>query len=120
MTFPTPYMVGWHTHSDGAEDAHGNPVTVYTPPLVDVDGDPVDGTPVAVMGWAPTRTEEPNEARIQADIDLFVPPTVTGGPKDVVDLPEGAFEVVGWPEDWSNGPFGFTPGKVVKLKRTAQ
>lgn len=112
MTFPTPYTVGWHTHSEGAVDAHDNPVSVYAPALN------LTGTQVAVMGWAPTQTTESNESRVQADIDLFVPPSVSGGPKDIVDLPEGQFEVVGWPEDWTKGPFGFTPGKVVKLKRT--
>lgn len=112
MTYPTPYTVYWHTFSVGAVDARNNPTTVYTPALDET------GSAVAVMGWAPTQTAEPNEVRVQADLDLFVPPTVSGGPGDVVDLPDGAFEVVGWPEDWSNGPFGFRPGKVVKLKRT--
>ncbi len=111
MTYPTPYTIGWHTHSNSGTDANGNPVSVWTPALN------ATGTQVRVMGWAPTRTVEPDEARAQADLDLYVPPSVTGGPKDVVDLPEGAFEVVGF-EDWSKGPFGFAPGKVVKLKRT--
>lgn len=116
VTFPTPYTVGWHTHSEGTADAHNNPVSVYTPALN------ATGTQVAVMGWAPAGSPglsvEPNEARVIHDIDLLVPPGVTGGPKDVVDLPDGQFEVVGWPDDWTKGPFGFQPGKVVKLKRT--
>jgi hypothetical protein len=109
--FPTPFEIGWHTCSDGAADAHGNPVTVYTPALN------LTGTQRRVMGWGPTRTIEPNETRVQADLDLFVPPDFTCGPKDVADLPEGSFEVVGWPEDWTKGMFSFAPGKVVKLKR---
>jgi hypothetical protein len=76
---------------------------------------------VKVMGWAPTQTREPTEARVESDIDLFVPPGVSAKPKDVVDLPVdksfGVFEVVGYGEDWTKGPFGFSPGSVVRLKR---
>lgn len=116
MTYPTPHTVGWHTHTEGVVDARNNPTTVYTPLLSS------PGTAVQVIGWAPTQTVEPNEVRVEADLDLFVPAGVSGGPGDVVDLPLdksiGVFEVVGWPEDWTHGPDGFQPGKVVKLKRT--
>lgn len=34
---------------------------------------------------------------------------MTFGPHDVVDLPLGQFEVVGYPEDYTHGPFGYAP-----------
>lgn len=104
--------VGWHTASDGPDDAHGNPTVVYTPPL------DAAGRPVRVMGWAPTQASEPTATAVEADLDLLVPPGVVSGPRDVVDVPDaGRFEVVGYAEDWSKGPFGFPAGIVVKLRR---
>jgi hypothetical protein len=116
MAFPTPHTVGWHAWSEGPEDPHGNPTNVWTPPLDQ------PGTPTKVMGWQTSRTIEPNETRVQSDIDLLVPPGVTvGSPRDVVDIPldksKGQYEVVGDMEDWTTGPFGYKPGAVVKLKR---
>lgn len=111
MTFPTPYTVGWHHADPDATDAHGNPTTAYTPPLDE------DGTEVAVIGWAPVAMTESGTTRVEADLDLFVPPETQSGPNDVVDLPDGPYEVVGWVEDYTKGPFGFTPGMVVKLRR---
>lgn len=110
MTYPTPYTVGWHTATT-VQTGRGS-TTTYSPALT------VAGTQVAVIGWAPTRQAETTETRVESDIDLFVPPGVSSSPGDVVDLSEGQFEVVAYPEDWTKGPFGFTPGKVVKLKRT--
>lgn len=116
MTLPTPHTVGWHTASDGAEDAHGNPITAHTPALN------VAGTSVSVIGWAPTRQVETSETRVESDYDLYVPPGVVARPRDVVDLPVdkslGQFEVVAFDGDWNYGPFGYAPGSVVKLKRT--
>lgn len=113
--YPTPHTAGWHTHSTGPEDAHGNPVDVWAPELDD------PGTGVKVIGWAPTRQAETSETRVESDLDLFVPPGISAKPRDVVDLPLdksiGQFEVVAYEGDWGYGPFGFTPGAVVKLKR---
>lgn len=121
MTYPTPYTVGWHTASDGAADPRGHAATVFSPSLVDGSDNPVNGSPVAVMGWAPTRQDETGAARVESDLDLYVPSSVSVKPKDVVDVPldrsVGRFEVVAYPEDWSYGPFGFRPGSVIKLKR---
>lgn len=119
--YPTPWTVGWHHSSSGTPDGEGNPDTVYTPDLVDEDDELVDGTPVQVMGWAPASSTEPQLGRVEHDIDLYCPPGTVGRPNDVVDLPvdrsAGRFEVVGWPLDWTKGPFGFTPGMVVQLRR---
>lgn len=116
MSHPTPHIVGWHTASDGAVDAHDNPTVVHTPALN------VAGTEVAVIGWAPTRQAETSETRVESDYDLYVKPGTVSRPRDVVDLPLdkslGQFEVVAFDGDWNYGPFGYRPGSVVKLKRT--
>lgn len=113
MTFPTLWTVGWHTAST-VQGGRGT-VTTHTPTL------DASGAAVKVYGWSPARQAETSETRVESDIDLYVPPTVTSRPGDVVDLPLdkslGQFEVVGYPEDWSYGPFGYQPGSVVKLKR---
>jgi hypothetical protein len=110
--FPTPFTVGWHTFSEAGADRNGNPVKSWTPALG------VAGTTVAVMGWAPTHTDEPQQDHTLDLWDLLVPPEVASNPGDVVDLPgAGQFEVVGELQDFTKGPFGFTPGGVVKLRR---
>lgn len=115
MTFPTPFTVGWHTFSEGAVNDRNTPVAVYTPDLES------DGAVRAVMGWAPTQQSEPNEVRVVSGLDLLVPAGWVSGPRDVADVPgEGRFEQVGHPQDFSRGPFGFAPGKVVKLERVQQ
>ncbi len=120
--FPTPYTVGWHVSSDDEPDAEGNPRGItYTPELKDGSGDPIDGSPVKVMGWAPATSTEPEFGRVEHDIDLFCSPGTVSRANDVVDLPldrsVGRFEVVGEALDWTKGPFGFAPGVVVQLKR---
>lgn len=113
MTFPTPHTVLWHTADMSGEDAHGNPTTTYTPDL-DEDG---EATPVIFI--APGGSSEPNEVRVEHDLEIGLPPDSSkGGPQDVVDVPNvGRFQVVGWPDDYTLGPFGFRPGKIVKLTR---
>lgn len=114
--FPTLFSVGWHSYSAGPLTARKTPTGVYTPAL------DAAGALRKVITWYPTQQSEPNEVRVESGLDLMVPPDfgpVT--PRDVVDVPgEGRFEVVGHPEDYTKGPFGFQPGKVVKLKRTQQ
>lgn len=118
--FPTPFTVGWHTYTPPVEDANGGIVTdgFHTPPLKDEDGNPVLGTPRKVIYIAPGGSSEPNEVRVEHDIDLGVPPDFTATPQDVVDLDGERFDVVGYPDDYTRSPWGFRPGKVVKLRRT--
>lgn len=114
--FPTPYKVGWHTHSAGAADARGNTTSVHTPALN------VQGTPVDAIGIQPAGTAEPDAVRVEHDLELLLPARSTGKPKDVVDVfldkSIGQFEVDGYVQDSSYGPFapGFG-GVVVKLRR---
>ena len=112
--FPTPHTVGWHSYTAGVEDDHGNPgEATYSPGLDE------PGTPTAVIFIAPGGSSEPNVVRVEHDLEIGLPPDATvGAPQDVVDVPGvGRFDVVGYPDDYTLGPFGFTPGKIVKLRR---
>lgn len=103
-------IVGWHTDL-GAVDGEGNPIVEYIPPLEE------PGSPTEIIGWAPADAAEPEIGRVIHDVDLYIRPGVTGQPQDVVDLPDGQYEVVGWPLDWTHGPYPYTPGVIVQLKR---
>lgn len=117
MNFPTPFTVGVHAYSSTSTDDYGRDVPLYTP----AKNSP--GTQHPVYGWATPVTSEPKIAghdRVLVEVELFAPPGFTVGPHDLVDLPaapSGQFEVIGYPEDYSRGPFGFNSGLVVNLRR---
>lgn len=76
---------------------------------------------ISVAGWSVPVSTEPNvgrHERLQVDLELHAP---TGEflPDDRVEIePYGVLEVVGWPENFSYGPFGWDPGlETVLLKR---
>lgn len=74
-----------------------------------------------VFGWSPKSTEDGGEpalaGRVITEINLLTPDgDWTDG--DTVTLPDGRdFVVVGDPKDNNSGPFGFTPGYTVTLRR---
>lgn len=119
MTFPTPYLVGLHRYKEGAVNAHGKPVKDYEPVLQ-----------VRVVQWVPSQsgTFEPEPDSEFSWVDLFVPDVLTDesgnavddiGPFDLIDLPQGRYEVDGPLWDYSKGFHNWRAGKVVKLKRRA-
>lgn len=76
---------------------------------------------ISVAGWSVPVSTEPNvgrHERLQVDLELHAP---TGEflPDDRVEIePYGVLEVVGWPENFSHGPFGWDPGlETVLLRR---
>ncbi|MFD4294141.1 hypothetical protein ACFWQG_13065 [Rhodococcus sp. NPDC058532] len=117
MTFPTPHEVGLHIWSAGAEDAHGNAVDVYTPPLG------AAGAPHSVIGWSVPTSTEPAIAghdRVIVDVELLTPPDFPARARDVIDLPygpAGRFEVIGEVGDTEGNPFGWAPGGTLHLRR---
>lgn len=114
MTFPLLFTVAVHSYSAGSIGDYGETAAVYTPPL------DTSGTEVAVYGWSTPSSVEPKLAghdRVVVDQELLVPPENTIGAHDLVDLPDGQYQVIGEPEDMNNGPFGWQPGKVVNLRR---
>jgi hypothetical protein len=109
MTFPTPYTVLTEAYSAGSYDAHGNPVDSWAAPVQQ-----------RVIGWYVPVAIEPKVAgrdAVVVDLALMVPPDFIIGPLDRVTVAGNSFEVIGYPEDYTHGPFGFNPGLVVNLKR---
>lgn len=80
-------------------------------------GDPIE---VAVYGWAPVGADQlmrDLDTGIRRDYDLYAPEPFAS-PGDRVLLPgAGTFEVVGYPEDYSTGPFGFKNAVRINLLR---
>lgn len=76
-----------------------------------------------VYGWAPpartTASTETNTWRdaVTADLSVYAPPSFTVDPLDRMVVDGKTYEVDGEVEDYNHGPFGFTPGVVVNLKR---
>lgn len=92
----------------GEEDAHGD--------LTDGWGPPVDRK---VYGWATAGADQeirPTGTGVDRDVDLYAP-DADYSPRDRVTLRGTVFRVVGWPEDYDTGPFGYEPGSRVNLKR---
>lgn len=106
--------MGVRTSSSVGEDAHGDPTEVWS--------DPVEHP---VYGWAPPSAGgsdhgEPKLAghnRVIVDRELLVPPGFPATPHNRVVFPDGEFEVLGYPEDYNSGPFGYMPGLVVNCRR---
>lgn len=84
--------------------------------IVDVE----DEVPVKVAGWATPQAAEPKLAghdRRTVVVELLAP-TGEFRPEDAVRIPgrDDLLEVVGEPENYDHGPFGFAPGiEVVNL-----
>lgn len=108
-TYPTRFTVGVMTYTEGAVDDFGDPEDVWSTPAE-----------VPVYGWAPAATGEPFEANrdvVTWDLDLYAPSGFTVGPRDRVVVLGVEYEVEGVVESFDFGPFGFTPGCRVRLKR---
>lgn len=121
MTFPTPYTVGWHARTNTGPDRFRDPPT-YSPPRAS------PGTPIQVIQWAATQSnaaghdghQQLGHQRIVMDVDLFVTSGFAPNPGDLIDLPagpQGQFEVVSYPQDYTRGFHGWAPGSVIQLRR---
>lgn len=110
-SFPLPHTVSRVRRERTRDvDALGNDVWVDVEKLEDV----------AVAGWATPSSDEPKLAghdRRTVTVELYAPVGVFR-PEDAVRLPgrDDTLEVVGEPENYSHGPFGWDPGlEVVNL-----
>ena len=105
----TPWIIDVLPYIGTVEDAYGNTVDAWseTP------------TPTPVYGWAPAGTNESNASRhtVTADLELYGPPDFTLDPRDRVVILGDTYEVLGAVEDFNHGPFGYTPGVRVNLRR---
>lgn len=108
---PTPWTVEHTPYEAGVEDPYGN-VT------------PGWGTPVtlAVHGWAPPSAgKEPFEAGrdvVAWDLDLYAPAGTTVHPHDRLVVDGLEYEVVGYEEDYTKGPWQWPAGVRINLQRT--
>lgn len=107
--FPTPHTVEHATASRSGENALGQAVVSFTT------------RQRPVIGWSPKTTEDGAAAdlagRVITEVYLSTPDG-DWADGDTVTLPDGReFTVVGDPEDNNGGPFGFTPGYRVTLRR---
>ncbi|MGW0245057.1 hypothetical protein ACWDYH_00265 [Nocardia goodfellowii] len=111
--FPTPYTAHTRAFSEGPEkDPRGSLVKKWATPvaqrLIAIGPKTVETEPV-----------KPGYDRVVIKRDLYAPPGFVAGPQDKVLLPgEPEYIVVGYPEDFSGGPWGFNPGLVVHVTRT--
>lgn len=107
--FPTPHTVTHSTRQVSGHNALGQPtVTVTT-------------TSRQVCGWSPKVTDDGGEptlaSRVITEVHLLAPDG-DWADGDIVTLPDGRdFTVVGEPQDNNGGPFGFTPGYRIVLRR---
>lgn len=81
-----------------------------------------DADPVKIAGWASATSDEPKVAghdRLTVDVELYARPgDFSEG--DAVRMDQyGLLEVIGHPEDYNHGPFGFDPDLVVVNLRRA-
>lgn len=108
--FPTPFIVQLIRRVKTGENALKQPI--YT-----------DSTStVAVYGWQPVSEVERYTAalagRTVTDLKLLSP-TGDFQPMDAVVINGVTYEVDGQVEDYNHGPFGFTPGFAIGLRRVA-
>lgn len=126
--FPTPWVIDLYRFQGAGTAQDQSTIGGWLPPR---DG---PGEAVRVIGWAPIGPsyEDQNTGVAVVKYELYIPPQLRNtdgeavddpGPNDYVKLPINStlsveYEVVGWPRDYSHGPFGFAPGKVVDLQRS--
>lgn len=92
----------------GAEDAHGNPIEAWGPPVG-----------VGVFGFDPGGSVEPvipGHDRVITEPALYAPEGVVFGSRDRVTARGLLYEVEGDTAVWRH-PNGLRPGNVVNLKR---
>lgn len=105
----TPWTVDVLPYIGSVEDAFGNTTDAWA----------AVPTPAPVYGWAPAGTNETNASRhtVTADLEVFAPAGFTLDPRDHVRIDGRTYEVQGEVEDFNHGPFGYTPGVRVNLRR---
>lgn len=108
---PTPYAIMRTPRISGAKDALGVPVVTYGPPVA---------TPV--HGWSPPLVDTENGDPGRADmvsrfLDVYAPVGTPGGPLDRWSVEGVIYEQVGYPSDYTHGPWQWSAGLRIRLKR---
>lgn len=109
LNIPTPWVVTVLPYTGGEPDDYGNATATYG-----------DGLLFSVYGWAPVGADEVTTGRdvAAADLALYAPSGFRCNPRDRVRIDGLTYEVTGPMEDYGRGPFGFSPGVRVNLRRT--
>lgn len=106
--FATPYTVQTRAYSEDGFDSRGRPVEVWAGPVAQ-----------GVYGWYMPDSTEPAVAganQVLIRVVLLAPEEFQVGEHDKVIVPGyGELDVLGMPQDYNNGPFGWRPGFVVNL-----
>ena len=102
------YQIQHLAKTEDAEDSWGTKHSVWAYPVE-----------VEVFGWAPPSPDA--ELRdigtgVRRDLDLYTP-TGFARPGDHVVIDGNRWEVIGYPEDFTHGPFGFPAGYRINLQR---
>lgn len=110
MSLPTPYTVQLESWTGGGFDSHGNPVDTWAPPV---------GVPV--HGWATpgsdTETAAGYRTAVERDLDVYAPAGTVVGPRDRMTVDGLRYEVVGYVEDYTHGPWQWPAGVRINLRR---
>lgn len=105
---PTPYTVQRLPWSAGPEDDRGNTTDTW-------------GTPVNVLvhGWSPPAEDLENTSRADTvihDLDLYAPAGTTANPQDRFVVDGMTYDVVGYVQDYTHGPWEWAAGVRINLK----
>lgn len=110
MSLPTPYTLAREPYAPGGKNAHGNPRDEWLP-VVDL----------LVHGWAPPSADgtpvESGRSPIVRDLDLYAPAGTVAAPKDRITVLGVPYLVVGYPGDFTHGPWQWKAGVRIHLKR---
>jgi hypothetical protein len=106
--YPLAQTVGQKPYTSTTKNAHGNDVVNYGAVIT---------RPVYGYG-PPTRTSdaEPGGTQVIDGLDVFAP-VFPVDPRDLFVVDGIEYTVDGHADDWTKGPFGFSPGQVIHLKR---
>ncbi|SKF90789.1 hypothetical protein [Mycobacteroides abscessus] len=109
-SFPLPFKCEHLAYVPGAENSHGNP-----------EGDWAEPVERDCFWWDPSSLEMPTPptggTRVVADRYLVVDSSGPVDHRDKFKVNGHEFTVIGLPQDYNHGPFGFSPDRlVIELK----
>ena len=111
--FPAPWTVQVSRWTLGEPDKYGEREKVFGPP-----------EDRKVYGWAPPGVEDEifsaNRDAVVQDLDVYVPPSFEISPDDLMFIDGDEFRVLGGLRDFNHGPFRFSPGRAVRVKRVKE
>ncbi|WP_423487896.1 hypothetical protein [Mycobacteroides sp. PCS013] len=104
--FPLPFTCLQERYTAGDENAHGNATPGWAEPV-----------PRSCVWWSPA-SHDPAQPptggeRVIADLVLVVDVAGPVDHRDKFTIEGRRFEVIGIPEDYNHGPWGFSPDRLV-------